>query len=190
MKNIEVPKINVKGDGSCFFYALQTSMLGSSASQEDCEVFGQLLRKEIVSYLEMHPDLLSDTAVANFCADLDGVGDLTASDNLIQMQIIFDKFLEHYSKKETYADHFIVKLATQMLGVNIVIVSNDRDIVINSPDKPCDLTYYLYLQGEHYQSIPMTTDLYELLQFTENFPGQVSGDGALMDFLRPVLVEA
>jgi hypothetical protein len=29
--------INVSGDGSCFFYALQTSILGSAATKEECE---------------------------------------------------------------------------------------------------------------------------------------------------------
>jgi hypothetical protein len=149
---------NVRGDGSCFFYALQTSILGNGATKKECESFGTFLRRETIEYLTLHPELLTETAIQSFAADKVDYNLSEASSSLIEMQRIFDDITTHYGRQQTYADNFIVQLVAKILKANIVILREDQDLVVTFPDEASSLTYYLYLKDEHYQSISLPSD--------------------------------
>jgi len=123
-----------------------------------------LLRKETIEYLKLHPELLTETAIQNFAADKVDYNLSEASSSLIEMQRIFDDITTHYGMQQTYADNFIVQLIAKILKANIVILREDQDLVVTFPDEASSLTYYLYLKGEHYQSISLASDQITMLE--------------------------
>lgn len=138
-------------------------MLQREATKEECEIFGTHLRKETMKYLDLHPELLTETAVQNFLADQPYNVDLESC-SIRSMQQIFDDLIDHYSKKETYADNFIVQIVAKMLNANIVILRQEEDLAVTTPSLATTTTYYLYLNNEHYQSIALPTGASSILE--------------------------